>query len=188
MEIKPIPGIDIIKNTIDFSAIVLIGESGKHYRPTMKLAAGRLCEWECAWFKAKHGMAAQDSFKSWLEVKEWLKKGDVYEAGIIVGKEIDITARIADKKPNPILELVMYFLNTPDEDISYIDEEIVKEKLHDLRYYDSDALFILAGTLIPALPRDYIENKVDILLIIELVKKMQVENLQKETEQSENEK
>ena len=188
MEIKPIPGIDIVKNTIDFGAISLIGESGKVYRPTMKLAAGRLCEWEAAWYKAKHGMAAQDGFKSWIEVKEWLKKGDMYEAGQIVGKEVDVTARIADRKPNPILELVMFFLNSPDEDISDIDEELIKAKLHDLRHYDSDGLFILAGTLIPALPRDYIENKVDILLIMELVKKMQIENLQKETEQNENEK
>jgi hypothetical protein len=188
MEIKSIPGIDIVKNAIDFGAIILTGESGKTYRPTMKLSAGRLCEWEAAWYKAKHGMAAQDVFKSWIEVKDWLKKGDMYEAGLIVGKEIDVTARIADRKPNPILELVMFFLNTADEDTATIDEELITEKLHDLRYYDSDGLFILAGTLIPALPRDYIENKVDILLIMELVKKMQIENLAKENEANESAK
>lgn len=191
MEIKPVPGIDLVKNTIDFGAIILTGESGKTYRPTMKLTAGRLSGWEEAWFKAKHGMAAQDIFKTLLDIRGWLKTpggADCHEISQIVGKEIDVTARIADRKPNPILELVMFFLNTADEDVSSIDEELIKEKLHDLRYYDSDGLFILAGTLIPALPRDYIENKVDILLIMELVKKMQIENLAKETEANENAK
>ena len=187
MKIKSVPGVDIAGNKIDMSAVVIVGESGKVYRPTMKLTAGRLAAWESSWYKAKHGLTARDGLKSWLEVREWMKKSDFYEAGVLIAKEIDVTARIADMKTNPILVLLCYFINTDVEDLSEIDDEMIAEKMHDIRYYDTDHLFLLAGTLMPALPRDYVESKIDISIIMEMAKKMQTEMLAKESDPNESE-
>lgn len=188
MEIKRVPGVDIANNEIDLSAVVLTGISGKIYKPTTRMAAGRLAAWEAMWLKAQHRMPPNKIFKSLVELREHLKKTDIYEASLITGKLLDPVAAIADGLNDPMLELVCCYLNTDDEDVSLLDQETVDAKLADLRYYDSEDLFILAGALTPALLKDYAENKINFFDIMTKVKETQISQLVEEAKKEKSQK
>lgn len=182
MEIKKIPGIDIATNEYDLSKVVIVGESGKEYRPTIKLAAGRMAKWEATWLKAKYGQTPTEIFKQIMVMIEHCRKNDLYEVSVQLYKQVEGIGRIADMRPNPLLELSALFCNTADEDIADITDEEIKAKIVDWRYYDAEALFLLAGLLTPALLKDYVDSMVDISAVVEALKKQQLQMMKDEHE------
>ena len=141
--------------------IELVGRSGKVYKPK-ELSAGRMVAWEQAWLKAQFNMTPTEQFKSLISVRESLKKTDCYTASVIIDKTLEGSARITDGKTHYMLELFACFFVTDDEDISTLNESMVKEKVADLCDYSADDLFILAGGLMPAFINAYNENKENI--------------------------
>ena len=141
--------------------IELVGRSGKIYKPK-ELSAGRMGAWEQAWLKAQFNMNPTELFKGLFTIIEALKKNDVFTASTVAYKLAEGTGRISDGKTHYFLELFACFFVTDDEDISTLNESMIKEKVADLCDYSADDLFILAGGLMPAFINAYNENKENI--------------------------
>jgi len=150
--------IDFDKFTKENRPIEVVGESGKIYKLT-KMSAGRMSAWEQAWAKAEFNMTPAECFKALFSVREALSKNDVYKASIMTDRVLTGMARIADGKPHHWLEIFSIFFCADGEDVGELTEETTREKCHDLRHYDAEDLFILAGSLMPGFMNDYEESK-----------------------------
>jgi hypothetical protein len=153
---KKVPGLK--PDSVDITDLTLEGLSGRLYKPAT-LTAGRIPAWEKAWLRAQWGMNPQEIFRTLLNVAEHLKRNNIYDASVKCHALLEGIARITDEKPHWMLELFCCFFNYEGEDITKLDEAMIKEKYEDLKHYDSSDLFLLAGMLMPSFLKDYSENK-----------------------------
>lgn len=150
--------IDFEAEGFSFDTLELIGKDGTVYKADPIITAGRFCAFEKAWAAAQFNMSPALLFKTAHDTQKLMQQNNFYDASVKNYMLCEGAGRIVDGNPIYHFELLAILYVAKDEDTSYIDDKIIREKMANLGHYAAqDLFFCVTGAIIPYL-KDYEES------------------------------